>query len=143
VQPSASSAVLAKGDRGQMIRILLALVALTLGGAARSAEPLPEARREIGHLLDYLGQSGCQFNRNATWYGAAEARSHLENKLAYLSKKGLVRTAEDFIHRAASRSSMSGTPYLVRCGSGVAVPCEQWLQAELERHRRAREGQRP
>jgi hypothetical protein len=121
-----------------MVRILLALVVLAIGAAARSAEPRPEAGREIGYLLERLGQSGCQFNRNGTWYGAAEARSHLENKLGSLSKRGLVRTAEDFIHRAASRSSMSGKPYLMRCGGGLVVPCEQWLLAELEQRRRSR-----
>jgi Family of unknown function (DUF5329) len=27
-------------------------------------------RCEISHLIDYLGASGCLFNRNGTWYDA-------------------------------------------------------------------------
>lgn len=68
------------------IRVLFAIFALALGLATNAGEPPPEAKREIGHLLDYLGHSGCQFNRNGTWYGPAEARSHLQNKLDGLSR---------------------------------------------------------
>jgi len=126
-----------------VIRILLALVALSLGVATKAADPSPDAKREIDHLLDHLGQSGCDFNRNGTWYGAAAARSHLQTKLEYLSRRGLVSTAEEFIDRAASVSSVSGKPYQVRCGGGEAVPSKQWLQAELLRFRQERAAERP
>jgi hypothetical protein len=126
-----------------MIRILLALFALTLGFPSKALEPPLDAKREIDHLLVHLGDSGCQFNRNGTWYGAAEAQSHLQGKLDYLSRKGLVRTAEDFILRAASVSSVSGKPYQVRCGSGDPVPSGKWLQAELRRFRQKRGAERP
>lgn len=126
-----------------VIRILLALVALSLGVATKAADAPPDAKREIDHLLEHLGQSGCEFNRNGTWYGAAAARSHLQMKLDYLSRKGLVSTAEEFIARAASVSSARGKHYQVRCVGGDAVPSKQWLQAELLRFRQQRAAERP
>jgi hypothetical protein len=126
-----------------ILRVLLALVALSLGVAAKAADLSPDAKREVDHLLDHLGQSGCEFNRNGTWYGAAAARSHLQMKLEHLSRRGLVSTAEEFIDRAASVSSVSGKPYQVRCGGGEAVPSKQWFQAELLRFRQERAAERP
>ncbi len=126
-----------------VIRIVLALVALSLGVASMAAAPSPDAKREIDHLLDHLGQSGCEFNRNGTWYGAAAARSHLQMKLEYLSRRGLVSTAEEFINRAASVSSASGKPYQVRCGGGDAVASKRWFQAELLRFREEQAAERP
>jgi len=100
---------------------VVAMLAL-LGTAVRAAELAPIARAEIDHLLDTLGRSGCEFYRNGTWYGAAEARSHLETKLGYLVKKNLVSTADEFVDLAATKSSMSGEPYQVRCAPAAPVP---------------------
>lgn len=118
-----------------MIKPLL-LCLLLLPGLALAATPSPAARQEIDHLLSHLGQSGCQFNRNGSWHDSAEAVDHLQQKYQYLLKKGLVSSAEDFIARAASESSMSGKPYLVRCGAAAPVPSGNWLKAELNRYRR-------
>ncbi|PWT73037.1 MAG: hypothetical protein C5B46_06000 [Proteobacteria bacterium] len=100
-----------------------------------AAEPNASAKTEIEHLLDYLGRSGCEFNRNGRWYSAAEARAHIAKKYAYLLDKGWVSTAEEFIARAATESSVSGKPYQVRCGGAATVPSGQWMQEELKRYR--------
>jgi hypothetical protein len=107
--------------------------------AAPSAFAAEDARTrdEVAHLLDYLGRSGCQFNRNGTWYDAQKARAHLEEKYAYLQKRDMVPNAQAFIERAASTSSMSGKPYEVRCGAAQAVPSGRWLGDELQRYRAA------
>ena len=42
---------------------------------------------------------------------------HLQRKYDYLLKKSLVDTSEQFIQRAASKSSVSGKPYRVKCGA--------------------------
>jgi hypothetical protein len=113
-------------------RLLIALAALSFA-AALHAEPVTQAvRAEIHALLEKLSASGCQFNRNGSWHNAVEAKSHLLNKLGYLEDKDLVWTAEQFIERGASGSSVSGKPYLVKCGNAEAVPSQLWLSVELK-----------
>ncbi len=83
-------------------------------------------------MLGRLVASGCEFNRNGNWYTAAEAKSHLSQKLKYFEDRGMVQTTEQFIEMAASGSSMSGQPYLVRCGNSAPVQSGQWLRTELK-----------
>ncbi|RZI56729.1 MAG: hypothetical protein EOP37_23165 [Rubrivivax sp.] len=105
------------------------------------ADPLPPgAKAEVTALLGKLTASSCEFNRNGDWHSAAEAKSHLERKLSYLEDKNLVKTAEQFIERGASKSSMSGKPYLVRCGGAAPVESKTWLTRELAAVRAAGKG---
>ena len=88
--------------------------------------------------MSRLEASGCEFNRNGIWHTATEARSHLLRKLKYLEDKGMVQSAEQFIELAATSSSMSGQPYLVRCDNGAPVPSGTWLRTQLQKVRQAR-----
>ncbi|HKE95068.1 MAG TPA: DUF5329 domain-containing protein [Povalibacter sp.] len=115
----------------------LMCVAMALSFASPAAESEADARQEIEHLIGYLGSSGCQFNRNGTWYDASTAVGHLSRKYAVLSDKKLVPTAEAFIEKAASSSSASGKPYHVRCPGKAEIPSGEWFHAELERFRAA------
>ncbi len=112
----------------------LALLASTGVGAA----PPPQAQREIDQVIAALGSSGCQFQRNGTWYPAGEAQAHLRRKYEYLVKRDLVASAEQFIERAGTQSSMSGKAYAVKCPGQAAVPSSQWLGAQLSRIRHAK-----
>ncbi len=117
---------------------LTALLALLLSlyfPLNAGAEPLPFTQLEIDHLLGYVENSRCEFGRNGSWYDSNRALAHLRSKYGFL--KNSVSTAEDFIERAASRSSMSGQPYQVRCGSDAPIPSAQWLRDELTRFRAA------
>jgi hypothetical protein len=114
---------------------LLAMLIALLASPAALAEPDEVARTEIEHLLKYLETSGCQFQRNGSWYAPARAASHLNQKYEYLLKKDLVTTAEQFIERAATQSSASGRPYSVKCGDAAAVPSAEWLRTELQKFR--------
>ena len=114
------------------MRKILAL-AFTLAAAGAQAAPLPAtARAEVAALLTRLQASGCQFNRNGSWYNGADARTHLLRKLEYLEKKDLVKNAEQFIDLGASTSSSSGKPYMVKCGSAAPMESKAWLGAELK-----------
>lgn len=117
----------------------LAISIVILALPVWSAEPDAVTRAEVAHLLEYLESSGCQFQRNGSWYPPARAASHLNQKYGYLLKKGLVSNAESFIERAASESSASGKPYSVKCGDAAAVPSATWLRAELQRFRTKKE----
>jgi hypothetical protein len=115
------------------VRRLLVIVLTCLLVPAIEAAPLaPAARAEVDGLLSRLEASACEFSRNGSWYPASEAKAHLLRKLGYLEDKGLVQTAEQFIERAASSSSVTGEPYLVRCGSDAPVQSGAWLRAQLK-----------
>lgn len=118
-----------------MKRLILTLL-LLLPSLALAGEPSLAARQEIAHLINYLNGSGCQFNRNGTWYGASEAANHLNLKYSYLLKKGRISSAEDFIARAASESSMSSKPYQIKCGANPAIQSGPWLKSELVKYRK-------
>jgi hypothetical protein len=111
---------------------------LTTGAFSLAATPSAAARSEIEHLLAFIAKSGFQFNRNNRWYDASEASAHLASKERYLEDRGQIASPEDFIAKAASKSSMTGKPYTVRCGSEPAIASAGWLMAELVRFRQGR-----
>lgn len=114
------------------MRSLLAIVLSLFCGAAVCQAPADPASREIGSLFTRLEQSNCQFSRNGSWYDAKQASDHLRQKYDYLVKRHLVTSAESFIDLAASKSSMSGKPYLVRCADKPAIESKAWFTHELE-----------
>ena len=115
------------------LSVLSAAVALCAGAPA-SAQDAP-ARKEIAHLLDFVAQSGCQFQRNGSWHDSKAAHDHLQDKYEYLQRRKLVPDARAFIERAATESSLSHKAYQVRCGNEQPIASAQWLNAELARYR--------
>jgi len=99
------------------------------------AQAETDAQVEINFLLGYIGGSGCEFYRNGTWHDAQAAQAHLKDKYRYLIATGLVATAEDFIEKAATKSSFTGEPYQVRCNGGASATTQIWLRKELVRFR--------
>jgi hypothetical protein len=122
-------------------RFIVAAAATLAFPLAMAAQPaLPAAQAEIDHLLAYIAQSNCRFNRNGSWHGMEEARDHIAMKYKYLRDRDKVADAETFIDEAASRSSFSGKDYLVECPGHTATPSAGWLKAELARFRKAAKG---
>lgn len=109
--------------------LLLAALVWPAGAGAAMEE-------EIDYLMNYIGQSDCIFVRNGKEHGSAEALEHIAKKYYYVKKK--VKRTEDFIAWAATKSSITGRLYLVRC-EGAEIPTGEWLQAELARLREAGE----
>jgi hypothetical protein len=102
-----------------------------------SADLSPTSKSEVHHLLTYIEQPGSQFYRNGIWYKDTKAvREHVELKYNYYTKKGQINSAEDFIKWSASKSEISGKPYMVKCGNGSPTLLAQWLLDELERYRK-------
>jgi hypothetical protein len=117
-----------------MKRIVLCLL-LTLPLTAGAVENSATAKQEIEHLIGHLAASGCQFNRNGSWYDSSRAVSHLQRKYEYLLKRNLAPSAEAFIERAASESSASGKPYYVRCGDRAQIESAVWFRDALAKFR--------
>lgn len=106
---------------------------LMLGMSLTHAATLtPANKSEVNALLMVLKASGCQFNRNGTWYSSQDAETHLARKLEYLVSKSAVASTEQFIERAATKSSVTGQAYAVRCANGPSVPSKIWLSRELQ-----------
>ena len=110
------------------------MVGLILVSIAR-AEPPVNVQREVNFLLSYIGSSGCEFYRNGTWSDSKTAQTHLRDKYNYLVAGNQINTTEDFIEKAATKSSLSGQSYKVRCNGSATVSSKQWLRDELTRIR--------
>ena len=96
-------------------------------------ESLADTTIEIKHIIEYIENSKCTFVRNGKEYNTKEALVHILNKYEYA--KRWIKTAEDFIKYSATKSSMSGRPYTVRC-DGRETLCVEWLSDELNLFRK-------
>ena len=108
----------------------LTLLALLASGAVAQT-PSSKTTQEVGQLFAALKQSNCEFSRNDSWHNAQKASEHLQRKYDYLLKKRLVTTTESFIELAATKSSMSGKPYQVRCGKTAPISSNSWFKSQL------------
>jgi hypothetical protein len=103
-----------------------AFAALVFCAPSPTSAANPEA--EIGHLLSFIATSPCAFIRNGVAYDGAQAVGHIKDKYDHYREE--IRSAEDFIPLAATRSATSGKPYLVKCG-GTTEPAADWITREL------------
>ena len=87
---------------------------------------------EIEHLLQYIDASHCSFIRNGKAHDSSDAVAHIRKKYAYI--KSRIKTTEDFIQYAATKSSVSGQAYEVICDNKKLATAE-WLEQELSRFR--------
>ncbi|MCE5333541.1 MAG: DUF5329 domain-containing protein [Desulfobacteraceae bacterium] len=83
------------------------------------------------YLIDQVAKSHLIFTRNGTEYSSLEAAAHIRNKYEHF--KSRIKTPEDFIHVCASKSLVSGKPYLVSTAQGK-IPVEKWLGEILIEH---------
>ena len=65
---------------------------------------------------------------------AAEGADHLRDKLTKAGDR--VKTTDDFITGVASKSYLSGKPYLVKFPDGRTLPTGEWLRAHLAEMRK-------
>jgi hypothetical protein len=96
-------------------------------------EQIDTVDKTVQHLIGHVSESGLTFIRNADRYSSIEAAEHMNNK--YQHFRGDIEIAEDFIERCASRSLLSGKPYLVIDEQGERVRTSEWLEAELADYR--------
>ena len=112
----------------------MVLIAITLLPEAVVRADVPDSQKpEVKHLIDFISHSGCRMVRNGDSHEAPDAVKHILKKYKYY--RGDIKTTEDFIDRAASKSSMSGKLYTVECPGQKNQPTGQWLKEELNRYR--------
>jgi hypothetical protein len=112
---------------------LMGLLTLTAAPAERA-----DVQVQIEYLLTSVASSGCDFFRNGSWYGATQAAEHLRFKYQKLWARDLIGSAEDFIEKGATRSSISGLEYAIRCPGAAEVPAARWLRERLAGYRSIR-----
>ncbi len=116
-------------------RLTLTLVSILWSCHALGAASADESRREIDQLIAYLETSECEFNRNGEWHDSRDAGKHLRRKRKHIEREVESLSGEDFIAEAASKSSMTGQPYQVRCPGKPVESSADWFGAELQRMR--------
>jgi hypothetical protein len=91
-----------------------------------------DTESEIKHLFEYMQNSNCVFVRNGKEYNPREALAHIQTKYEYAKRR--IKSAEDFIKYTATKSSLSGQPYMILC-DGRKILSAEWFTAELKRFR--------
>ncbi len=111
---------------------LLFLAVFCFGApAARALDA--QARDEIEYLLRQVESSDSRFIRNGTEYSAKEGAAHLRDKLKGAGDR--IKTADDFVAGAATKSMISGQPYLMKPAGGAPIPVGPWLKERLTKYR--------
>ena len=119
------------------MRYLTPVICLLFQVAGHAA-PVPVAAAEINYLLSTVSNSDCRFYRNGTWYDAKSAAAHLRYKYENLAAKDLIRDAEDFIDKAATKSSSTGLAYAIKCPDAAESSSREWLRKLLALYRQSR-----
>lgn len=112
---------------------ITALLVFFSGMCSLHAAGLPALEKsKIESLLSHVaGLSDAKFVRNGKDYDAKSAAKFLRGKWEANEKK--IHTATDFISVAATQSSTTGKPYLIRLKGQSAKPCGDYLLAELRK----------
>jgi hypothetical protein len=103
---------------------------------AEDARPQKDTDETIAYLLAFVAKSDCTFIRNGQSYTGKQASDHLKSKYQYF--KGKIATPEDFIRLAATKSILSGKPYIVRTKEGKVLRCDEWMKQLLEEYRKTK-----
>jgi hypothetical protein len=89
-----------------------------------------DTQQEINHLLDYVANTDCQYDRNGQIFEGLVAWDHINMKFDYYKDK--IETTEDFIKFAATKSKISAEKYKIRCPGYEPVYASDWLIDELK-----------
>jgi hypothetical protein len=114
-----------------LLAMIFGLNASLFMGAAVAGE---DTNKTVTYLIDYVAKSDLTFVRNGEDSTAKQAAEHMRQKWAYFSNK--IKTPEDFIRLAATKSELSGKLYLVRLKDGKESPAGEWLMKVLAEYRK-------
>jgi len=109
---------------------LIPILIVTFAGQTFATESLDQT---VNYLIDHVGKSNATFIRNGATHTAAEAAAHIKAKYEHF--KNQIKTPEDFIRLAASKSLLTGKPYLVRTPDGKEMRLDVWLTEALKQYR--------
>lgn len=112
---------------------IIALVVLFFSAIGLRAEGLPAAEKtKIEALLTHVGGlQDAKFIRNGKDYDAKSAAKFLRGKWEANAKK--ILSAKDFIEVAATSSTTTGKPYMIRLKGAPPAACAGYLNAQLKK----------
>jgi len=106
-------------SRTTIATIRCVIFAACLGAAATE-------KHRIDSAIEAVEQSGLTFIRSDREFDGPAAAEHLRSKLD--RRQQHVRTFDQFIEQVASRSAISGVPYLVKFPDAKTMPLATWLR---------------
>ena len=111
--------------------LLAFLMFSVIGYGVEARGEKENTQQVIEFLINTVAQSNLTFVRNGQSHTCSEAAAHMRQKYEYFGSK--IKSPEDFICNCASKSLLSGKPYLVETGQGQ-IPVEKWLSEKLVEH---------
>ena len=88
----------------------------------------------IEFLISTVAQSHLTFIENGENFTGVEAAMHIRQRYENIQSK--IKSPEHFIWLCASKSMLSGTPYLVETEQGK-IPVERWLSEKLAEYEKS------
>ncbi|MCC9137958.1 DUF5329 family protein [Pontibacter silvestris] len=120
--------------------IILVALPLQYAVAQQNSAPVTNAsnsktlteKQKIEQLIQFIrSMNDATFIRNGNEHSCKEAADHLQAKWHKHSDR--IKDADDFIEHLASKSSMSGEPYLIRFADGKTHKSADILHTELNK----------
>ncbi|PKN39321.1 MAG: hypothetical protein CVU62_03760 [Deltaproteobacteria bacterium HGW-Deltaproteobacteria-2] len=112
--------------------LITAFVIIAIFSAAVSAQDNIEKKKIEFLIASIQDLKGAKFIRNGAEYDGLEAAKHLRLKLEKAGKH--VRTADDFIKLCASKSYMTGKPYMIKFPDGKIISSEKYLRGKIKEY---------
>ncbi|MCX5850092.1 MAG: DUF5329 domain-containing protein [Deltaproteobacteria bacterium] len=113
-------------------RLITAFVIMALFSVAVNAQDNIE-RKKIEFLISSVENlKGARFIRNGSEHDGKEAAEHLRMKLQKAGSH--VQTADDFIRLCASKSFITGNPYMIKFPEGKTIKSEKYFREKLKEY---------
>jgi hypothetical protein len=111
--------------------LITAFIILALFSGTVSAQDNIE-KKKIEFLISSVENlKGAIFIRNGSEHDGKEAAEHLRMKL---QNAVVVQTADDFIRLCASKSIITGKPYMIRSSDGKTMKSEEYFREKLKEY---------
>ena len=88
-----------------------------------------DEKQQIDKLIVFVENSDCLFVRNGDEHSGKDAAKHIKRK--YKHYRDDIASPEEFIELSATKSSMSGRYYHIRCEGKQELKSKDWLLDEL------------
>jgi hypothetical protein len=106
------------------------MLSVTFFASAQTTQSVMSEAQKIDALISHVERlKDAVFIRNGAEYSCADAADHMRTKRRNAGSR--IKTAIDFIELAASKSSVSGKPYLIRFSDGRELESGPYLKGVL------------